>query len=181
MSQATTLPIMIHEMCEQPLVPADCLLTFDDGLATQFIHARTMPNRKIFFISTNVICEAGKQSTEFITAPAAHEKAFNGNMENYMTIEQIQELYSLGNEIGGHSHFHYNLDRFSTLREKINHIKKDTELMLEWFHRTLGIEIESFCFPYNNDVDGVYQAVLRTYGIDTFYGKERININEILV
>lgn len=181
MNQITTPPIMLHEMRESPIVPADRLLTFDDGLATQFIHARTIPNRKIFFISTNIICETGKQSAEFITAPDAHKKAFSGNMENYMTIEQIRELYSIGNEIGGHSHFHHNLDKFSTLREKVDHIKMDTELMLEWFQRNLGIEVESFCFPYNDDVDGVYQAILRTYGINMFYGRERININEILV
>jgi len=170
--------IMIHEMKSGMNIPKGELLTFDDGLYTQYAHARELPNRKIFFISTNIICD-GEQSSEFITAPQAHKKAFSGNFENYMTISQIQELHEMGNEIGGHSHFHSNLTQLPTLVSKVKHINQDTELMLEWFSTNLGFRPTSFCFPYNYDMDKLYNGLLKKHGFVNFYGSERINLNEI--
>jgi hypothetical protein len=166
---------MIHEMHENLVIPEDGVLTFDDGLYTQYLFGRDLPHKKIFFISSGIICD-GHQSTEFITCRDAHKKAFAGNFENYMTLDQIMDL---DGEIGGHSHSHTNLNSFSTLVEKVDYIKRDTETMLEWFQKNLGYEPTSFCFPYNDDMDGLYRGLLRKYGFTDFYGNERISVESL--
>lgn len=170
---------MIHEMWENMSIPPDLTLTFDDGLYTQYMHGRNLPNKKIFFISTNIICK-GPQSSEFIHCADAHKKAFSGNKENYMTVSQIRELHDAGCEIGGHSHFHQNLRELRSMVDQVDHMKMDTDLMMEWFDEKLGFTPTSFCFPYNDDVQGLYPAVLKRYGFVNFYGDERTNIDEIL-
>lgn len=172
--------LMIHEMRPGMNIPKDVTLTFDDGLYTQYLYGRDLPNKKIFFISTNIICD-GPQSDEFIRAADAHVKAFDGNKENYMTVEQIRELREMGCEIGGHSHFHKDLNTFSTLVKKAQHIREDTERMLSWFSINLQYLPVSFCFPYNYDFQGLYAGLLRRYGFTRVYGSERINIDDILV
>lgn len=157
-------------------IPENYTLTFDDGLYTQYLYGRNLPNDKIFFISSGIICDR-YQSHEFITCADAHKKAFSGNFENYMTVEQIKNL---NGRIGGHSHFHADLTQFTSLKEKVDYMKMDTELMLEWFERKLGVQPTTFCFPYNDDQNGLYTAVLKKYGFTEFYGAERINIYDIL-
>jgi hypothetical protein len=155
------------------------ILTFDDGLYSQFYfydEIKNIETEKIFFISTNIICE-GKQSLNFPTCREAHEKSFSGNKEDYMTLEQILFLRDEKQvTIGGHGHFHKNLNNFKNLNEKINYIKKDTELMLEWFEKKLKFVPDKFCFPYNEDLNGLYKIVLKKYGFNDFYGKERSSI-----
>jgi hypothetical protein len=157
------------------------ILTFDDGLYNHFYYyskIKTIPTEKIFFISTNII-GSQKQSKNFISSKECHEKSFNGNNEDFMNLDQIMYLSEQENVfIGGHSHFHKSLNSFSSLNDKINHIKKDTELMLEWFQKNLNFFPEKFCFPYNDDLNGLYKSILKTYGIKQFYGKERISIDE---
>ena len=166
---------MIHEMTEGMTIPDDYVLTFDDGLWTQYKYSQDLPNQKIFFISSGIICD-GIQSHEFIACHDAHRKAFNGNYENYMTVDQISNL---NGEIGAHSHSHTDLNTFNTLVEKVAHIRKDTDLMMEWFEKNLGFAPTSFCFPYNDELSGLYKALLIGYGFTKFYGKERISIDEI--
>ena len=70
------------------------LLTFDDGLYSQFYYydeIKKIDTQKIFFISSNIVC-TGKQSLTFPTCREAHEKSFMGNNEDYMSLEQIQFL-----------------------------------------------------------------------------------------
>jgi hypothetical protein len=157
----------------------DFVLTFDDGLYSQFYFyekIKKIKTKKIFFISTNIICQE-KQSLEFPSCQEAHKKSFLGNNEDYMTLEQIQFLKGEDDVIiGGHSHFHISLNSFNNLNEKINHIKVDTELMLEWFQKNLKFIPDKFCFPYNDDLNGLYQLVLKKYGFNEFYGKERLSI-----
>jgi hypothetical protein len=154
-------------------------LTFDDGLYSQFYYydsIKQIKTKKIFFISTNIIC-SGKQSLDFPTCQKAHEKSFNGNNEDYMTLDQIIFLMNEDDvSIGGHGHFHKNLNQFKNLNEKINHLKKDTELMLEWFEKNLKFKPNKFCFPYNDDLNGLYKLFLEKYGFEEFYGKERLSI-----
>lgn len=178
MEQMTDFPVMIHEMWPGMSIPTDRLLTFDDGLYSQYLYGRHLPNRKIFFISSNIICD-GPQSSEFVTCVEAHQKAFAGNFENYMTIDQIRELHELGCEIGGHSHSHTRLDTFPHLADKVKHIFDDTDQMIDWFETNLGFKPKSFCFPYNEDLDGLYRGLMKKYGFEC-YGSERINITELI-
>lgn len=174
--------LMIHTIQDDflKIKLEDYILTFDDGLYNHFYYypkLKLIQTEKIFFISTNIICNT-KQSKSFLSSEECHKKAFMGNKEDFMNLEQLEYLSKERNVfIGGHSHFHKNLNTLSNLNDKVNHIKKDTELMLEWFHKNLNSFPSKFCFPYNDDLNGLYKSILMTYGINEFYGKERIPID----
>ena len=176
---------MIHEIEEEIFtLPLDeYTLTFDDGLYSQYYYRdyiQKYDTEKIFFISSGIVC-TGKQSREFLNCIDAHKQAFNGDMSQYMTIEQIKELlHSDQCTIGAHSHSHKRLSLFSTLVEKVNHIEEDTETMLEWFQKNLNYTPTKFCFPYNEDMDGLYKALLKKYGFTEFHGHERIPVEKLL-
>ena len=166
--------LMIHEMNKDTIIP-EGLCTFDDGLYSQYKYGKDLPNDKIYFISTNIICNS-IQSEEFITCSNAHIKSFNGNNEDYMTIDQIKELIDMGIEIGGHSHYHKDVSKMPKLIDKVKHIKEDTELMMEWFKKELDYIPTSFCFPYNEELNGLYAGLLKPYGFTKFYGLNRVDI-----
>lgn len=177
--------LMIHEVDEKifQLPLSNYILTFDDGLYSQYHYLPKLleiDTEKIFFISSNIICEE-KQSTEIISCVDAHNKAFNNNYENFMTLEQIKEIQKLPKTcIGAHSHSHINLNTFKKLSEKIVHIVKDTEQMIQWFKFNLGFTPTKFCYPYNNDCNGVYTSILRKFKFTEFYGQERIPVETLL-
>jgi hypothetical protein len=100
----------------------------------------------------------------------AHSKAFTGNKEDYMNLDQIMFLMDQPNvEIGAHSHSHTNLNLFGSLYEKIEYIKKDTEMLLTWFEKNLKFTPKKFCFPYNDNLLGMYKSLLeRNYGFQDF-------------
>ncbi len=98
-----------------------------------------------------------------------------------MTLEQVKELMSKPNvSIGGHSHDHKNLINFVSLYEKITYIENDTKSMIEWFKINLNLKPTKFCFPYNNDYNGLYKSLLKKYGFTDFYGSERTPIETLL-
>lgn len=162
----------------------NCILTFDDGLQSQWefiddLVALDVP--KIFFISTGIVCDRiEKQSKEFIHCADAHKKAFQGNKENYMTWSQIKTISKLPNcYIGGHSHNHkaYSV---SPLKDLYKQLTEDTKEMLKEFKKK-NLKIKSFCFPYNESYDDIYKILLSKEGIADFYGNERIKIEDIKV
>lgn len=177
--------LMIHEIQESYLdLPLEeYVLTFDDGLYTQYKYwdyLKQLKTEKIFFISSGIVC-IENQTTEFVGCVTAHKKAQEGNYENYMTVEQIQELQSDPlTVIGGHSHSHVRLNTFSSLFERVGYIVQDTEQMIKWFEQTLAQFPSHFCFPYNEDMDGLYSALLKKQGITHLYGSERIPIERLL-
>lgn len=177
--------LMIHEIRENffNLDLENYILTFDDGLYSQYYFYNRFSEintKKIYFISTDVICE-GKQSMNFPTCIEAHSKAFKGNKEDYMTLDQIKFLMEQPNvEIGAHSHTHTRLSLFDSLYEKTEYIKKDTETMLEWFEKNLKFKPTKFCFPYNDDFSGMYKSLLKKYNFNEFYGNERLDINQLI-
>jgi hypothetical protein len=176
--------LMIHEvrewMFDLPL--EEYTLTFDDGLYSQYAYFerfKQIPTEKIYFISSNIVC-TGTQSADFPACRDAHQKAFIGNKEDYMTLDQIKELMEDPLvSIGGHSHDHKRLDNYNKIIEKLQHIKYDTELMLEWFNTNLKLQPIHFCYPYNDDYSGLYPAVLKQYNFTKFYGSERIAIETL--
>lgn len=177
--------LMIHEVNESmfSLPLEDYILTFDDGLYSQFYYFdqfKSIPTQKIYFISSNITCDS-TQSLEFPTCSEAHKKAFAGNKEDYMTVDQIKELMQDPLvSIGAHSHSHTRLCHYSKIIEKMTHIKQDTELMLAWFKDNLNLVPNKFCFPYNEDFDGIYRGLLKKYGFIDFYGSERIAIESLV-
>ena len=167
--------LMIHEVRDWMLdLPLEkYTLTFDDALYSQyyyFDYFNKLDTEKIIFVSSNILAD-NNQSTEFLDCQAAHEKAAVGNTEDYMTLAQIKELMQLPNvRIGGHSHFHQDITKINGLMNQVNHIKNDTKLMIQWFEQNLRFIPTMFCFPHNNNLHGIYQEILKTYGFTEFYG-----------
>lgn len=176
--------LMIHEFrAEFFSLPLDqYTLTFDDGLYSQFYYwpaLRELQTEKVFFISSGIVCDT-HQSTTFLSCNEAHVQARRGNFEQYMTVDQIEELMEDPLvTIGGHSHSHTRLDGM-TLTEKVHHMMRDTTQMLSWFDDTLRFRPTSFCYPYNDDVSKMYPAVLKRFGFNKFYGRERTPIEALL-
>lgn len=177
--------LMIHEVYEDifKLPLEDYILTFDDGLYTQYQYIErfaALNTKKIYFISSNIVC-SDTQSTDFITCSVAHDKVFeSGNTENYMTVDQIRELSTIPNCIvGGHSHYHTNLSGKS-MADQVRHIRMDTEKMIDWFRTNLNQHPDHFCFPYNDDLKGIYGALLKDYGITELYGRDRVAVESLL-
>jgi len=174
--------LMLHELNEAifDLPLENYTLTFDDGLYSQYYYfdrLKSINTEKIFFISSNIICN-GQQSLDFPACELAHEKAFAGNTEDYMTLDQIKDLMKDPMvSIGGHSHYHKRLTDFDKITHRINHMVEDTKLMVNWFQTNLNFKPTKFCFPYNDDRDGMYKSILELFGFTDFYGRERIDVS----
>ena len=177
--------LMIHEvrpwMLDLPL--NDYILTFDDGLYSQYHyndHFKQLTTQRIYYISSGIV-STGQQSTEFPTCVQAHEKARNNNFEDYMSVEQIRDLMQDPNVIiGAHSHSHTRLNNFKTLAEKVAYINLDTEQMIAWFKEQLGFSPTHFCFPYNEDLNGLYKGLIKKFGITNVVGSGRIPVETLL-
>jgi len=181
------MTLMIHEVINEDMFSLnleDYNLTFDDGLYSQYYYSHRfekIDTDKTYFISSGIVCNNNKQSDLFFPCHQAHQQAFKGDFSQYMTIDQIKELSEqYRTNIGCHSHSHTRLTSFSTLKEKVDYIKRDTEMMLEWFNKNLNFVPTSFCFPYNDDMDGLYKGLLKGYGFTEFHGRERTPIEKLL-
>jgi hypothetical protein len=172
--------LMIHELhgkhFDLPL--ENYILTFDDGLASQYAYIKELEKintTKIFFISSEIVCpEDGYQDTLCISCVDSHNSAFAGHFHNYMKWSQIQHINETPNCIVGcHSHSHiYNI--VSDTRTMI----RDTREMSRVFKHKLGHLPKHFCFPYNIESQ-TYRCILHSYGFRYFYGSERINIDDL--
>ena len=177
---------MIHEIKEEyfSLPLEDYILTFDDGLYSQFYYLRDfekIKTDKIFFISTGIICD-GVQSSNFVPCYEAHRKFFEEKKtEDYMTVDQILTLKRTPYcEIGGHGHDHLDFrDSRDNIVNTLMRLKRDTENMQSFFSKELKIRPSKFCFPYNKEIYG-YQRMLRSNGYKDFFGSERIDIETLL-
>ena len=177
--------LMIHEVTEDmfDLPLEDYILTFDDGLYSQYFYYprfRALNTQKLYFISSNIVC-TGPQGNSFPTCRVAHAKARDGNYEDYMTLEQIKELAKDPLvTIGCHGHDHIDLTTIPSLKDKVSTLTNDTRNMMAWFAFHIGVIPTSFCVPYNNDLDGLYKALLKRFGFMDFYGRERTPIETLL-
>ena len=129
--------LMIHEVREEMfnLPLHDYILTFDDGLYTQYIYfdrIKQIDTEKIFFISTGIVAdELMEQSSQFIECHKAHEWFFTtGDAKHYMNWSQIKEIHNTDRcTIGGHGHTHK--------RMGIKNIISDVRSMLNIFNTVL--------------------------------------------
>lgn len=174
----------IHEVNDQlfKLDLENYILTFDDGLFSQFLffeEIKKINTTKIFFITTGIISPENQiQNSNFITCDNAHKLYFQkGDNSNYMKWSQVKEIASTNQcYIGGHSHHHLDLRKLK-LGDQFNFLKKDTMLMMSEFKKN-NIEAKHFCFPYNIQYPG-YIEYLKKNGFDFFYGSERISVDTI--
>lgn len=181
--------LMIHEVTSDLLSRlsdvdlSQYILTFDDGLYSQFHYFHffdKIPTQKIFFISSKFISD-GQRPAEYLSCVEAHRKAKHEQVyEDYMSLDDIRYLHRLPNvEIGGHGHEHVDLSNITSLFGQTRVIAEDTEQMVKWFWDALGIRPKSFCFPYNNDLGGLYPMMLKKHGFEKFYGSERIDVDSL--
>ncbi|WP_408098574.1 polysaccharide deacetylase family protein [Peredibacter sp. HCB2-198] len=176
--------LMIHEVREWMLdLPLeDYILTFDDGLYSQYFyfdHFKKLKTEKYFFISTNIVCpEHVAQSNDFPTCEDAHKSFFeNQSTSHYMKWSQIKEIYQTPNcFIGGHSHNHHRHDEKS-IEKLYQNLNSDTEAMLSEFAKQ-GMKVESFCYPYNKQYV-LYETLLKKKEFKIFFGDERIAIESL--
>lgn len=174
--------LMIHEVYPEFLdldLSKFDIITFDDGLYSQFLHYKhflKFNKPLIFFISSNIIRPLNvKPNNQIIRCAEAHEKAFKGNFENYMSIDEIKEISKYA-EIGCHGHNHI---LFKNSIKDFKNFKEDTLKSLEFF-KNLEINIKSFCFPYNQDhYNFLYKSYIKSLELE-MYGHERFSIENLI-
>lgn len=171
---------MIHECSDAHLDYdyEDHILTFDDGLYTQYKYLdfwKSLPNRCIFFVTPTIIC-SGEQDTSFITAPEAHEYFFStGDAKHYMTVDQIQECMDSGIEIGIHGYNHVRLSEQGGMFEQKTFIQDQMNKSREWFLTKFKWNPRSYCHPYN-DTDFVMDLYIKGVWHLEVYGPERTEL-----
>jgi len=178
--------LMLHEITEEHLkldISDYDVITFDDGLFSQYKHYKhflSYGKPMYFFISTDIVCPEGvEQSGESVSSGDAHDNYFNGgDLSDFMKWSQIKEIYETdGCHIGGHGHTHTRFKQEPFIKAyKI--IKRECSQMMDEFDNQ-GIEIDSFCFPYNEDIFG-YRPSLRQRGVELFFGDERVDADPLV-
>lgn len=177
--------LMIHEVHDWMLnidLSEYDIITFDDGLFSQYKHYKhflSLGKPLYFFISTDIVCpENVEQDESVVSCREAHERYGRGDKTPYMTWNQIKTLRYNGCIIGGHGHTHLRIKRSGGIQKTYWKVKGDCKRMMDEFviH---GVPIDSFCFPYNEDVFG-YRPALKEYGVENFFGDERIPIENII-
>ena len=176
---------MIHAVNEDmfSLPLHEYVLTFDDGLYSQwkyFDRLAEIDTDKLFFISTAFVCREN-ETVEGVSSSVAHDKARRGIFEDFMTVDQIRQIHKTPRcFIGGHGHSHIRLAELPRLVDRIKVADDDLTQMLVEMKKLVGVTPTSFCFPYNYDIGGMYQALLKRRGITKWYGSERIPIETLL-
>ena len=183
----------VHSVCEDffKMDLSDYILTFDDGLYSQFFYWNLIDQiktEKILFITTGAILPSNKvreqYKDKFVNFKDCFESLLlwkNKNQRsNYMTLGELKYISSNYDvEIGAHSHNHYRLFQYGmTIVEKLLGMKKDVNTMFEWFETHLGIRPTSYCFPFNQ-YDSYLESILQTEGITQFFGSEREEIEDL--
>lgn len=161
------------------------LLTFDDGLYSQYLFRNNINNKnRIYFICPSLLCTS-QPSDLFITCfDAMSNHFFNNDNSAYMTIDNVKQLIDEGYTIGAHSYYHANLKYKSKKIHKyklsysllcnnnLQYAENDTELLVNWFINNIGYVPIDYCFPFNQATEELKQLLI-SYGFKHFYGRER--------
>src|SRR5688572_8104046 len=107
----------------QPIKAA--IITFDDGMLSQYTYAKTILDKYIFKATFYIICNSVDK-------------------ENRMNWNNIQILEEEGHEIGSHSMNHKRLSKLSEEEMKYEIIQSKRCLQEN------GFNVTSFSFPYND-------------------------------
>ncbi len=116
--------------------PTIVSLTFDDGRTTAYT-------------ARSILASHGMHATFFVNSPLLGSASF------YMTWQQVNDLYSDGNEIGGHTAYHVNLPQIDPT-EAQRQICDDRVNLLNH-----GYPATDFAYPYgnyNNSIESMVQA-----------------------
>lgn len=188
---------LIHDINENTVVDINALpcfscsslLTFDDGLYSQFFYKDRIHNHhRIYFICPSLINKTTVTNININCYDAMNNHFFLNDNSAYMTINNIYTLLSDGFTLGAHSYFHDNIkykfgkklnNKFSCSLLTLNnddYIRKDTELLLKWFDQNLKFAPIDYAFPFNQENEHLI-TILKEYGFRNFYGKNRLKIS----
>jgi hypothetical protein len=162
----------------------DYNLTFDDGLFSQYYYwplLKGIPITKIFFITTNLIGIDGlgkrkKWKGKMQEFPDCFEALDDyretGNRENYMRLEELQDIMQEHNVvIGGHGHNH-----IKYYHNRIQ-IEQDIISMMDWFEKHLAMRPKYYAYPHYVNPVGM-DTILKKHGIEKTFGGWRLEIEE---
>ena len=160
------------------------LLTFDDGLYSQFKYKDRIKNKnRIYFICPSLVNTKEINDEDVTTYVAMSRHFYYNSNEYYMKLEHVQTLINEGYTIGAHSFYHENIRYCSKIKvnnklinnsrsylsiKNENYIREDTELMLNWFDKYLNIRPLYYCFPFNNSTNKL-KDILKTYDFTEFF------------
>ena len=115
--------VLFSYFLTQPIKAA--IITFDDGMLSQYTYAKTILDKYIFKATFYIICNSVDK-------------------ENRMNWNNIQILEEEGHEIGSHSMNHKRLSKLSEEEMKYEIIQSKRCLQEN------GFNVTSFSFPYND-------------------------------
>lgn len=183
--------LMIHEINKEYLQKKyirweDFILTFDDCLFSQYYYWEFFQNlktEKILFIPCELINNFPRRDQfrlEYMNFPTCEESFLKrkSNPENYMSLNEIEHIIDCTPDLilGGHGFSHIRLE--GTKIEKINCFKNDVIKMINWFRRKFRLNLRYYCYPFNEEIP-LGDIILKAYGIDKVFGKDRIDVREI--
>lgn len=137
------------------------ILTFDDGLVSQFWHYdffQRIDKPKIYFYSTRIVRPSLRVIPKWKVCDTAHKDAcVNNDFSAYMHPAELAELSWLPKTyIGLHGHKHIYLKNLSVIQQ-YKTVISETEKMLDAFNRHSKMynihrvhEWDFFCAPYND-------------------------------
>ena len=132
------------ELLDKDSVPEKTVvLTVDDGYKSFYENA--MPLLK----------EYGFTATLFINT-----RQFGSG--DFLSVQQIKQLYNEGIEIGNHSHSHAHFVNLSS-KARLDSFRNDLEISQKIFTEKLGFQPELFAFPYGEYTPEM-QKVLKEFG-----------------
>lgn len=183
---------MIHKWHDTYLdLPLDdYILTFDDGLVSQYIAIpsiiKRFPSIEIHYYFSTGILRDNDDCITFNDAPIAHSLfKSNGISSDYISYNELYELSKLSNvQIGlhGHDHIHPNSQTLpdEKLHDKVLRWKSDIMKMKAFY--TLNKSLFStliYCTPYNEYCD-LQIGFLKKYlpGIKII-GPGRVNVETL--
>lgn len=184
----------VHSVCEDlfKLNLSDYILTFDDGLFSQYFYWDLIYNNvsssSVLFIPTRAIILSNFTRPRFSGRFIKFRDCFQAmkrwkqcNMhDDYMTLGEIKFMIENYNvKIGGHGHRHLEPMIYkNSLVDSVKIMKEDIDQMFNWFKAHLSITPVDFCFPFNKE-DSFLKMLLKDEGIENFYGEERIEIESL--
>ena len=116
-------------------------LTFDDGYLNHYFIARFLARR-------------GIRATFFVVT---HLKMFEGRPLLTINPKLIQEIHSLGHEVGSHTCTHPDLTKLS-----VAEVEKEVKNSKEYLSELLGNEVVSFAYP-GGSYNATVVSVVRKY------------------
>lgn len=178
---------MIHEVTEketsiigETLSPEKDILIWDDAVISQYYAIKELKHfRNILGVSSNIANHTryNKSRTLYEPTSVSHEKWHKYNDSSaFMTWENIREL-SRFVEIAAHGYNHTHIGKGIDSSSEFMH---ECELIKEDFLRNLGFPPKTYIYPYNESTFWSETILHKVFNWKT-YGKERLNINRLLV